>query len=41
MGKDNRKTRHKSFKFCDLVRLIIEILRYVPFLNFDYLEECL
>ena len=28
-GKDDCKTRRKSFKFGDLVRLILEILRYV------------
>ena len=28
-GKDNCKTRRDSFKFGDLVNLILEILRYV------------
>ena len=28
LGKDNCKTRRGSFKFCDLVRRILEILRY-------------
>ena len=27
LGKDNCKTRRESFKFCDLVRLILETLR--------------
>ena len=30
MGQDNFKTRRKSFKFLDLVRLILETLRYMP-----------
>ena len=29
LGKDNCKTRREAFKFVDLVRLILEILRYV------------
>ena len=29
LGKDNCKTRQKSFKLCNLVRLISNILRYV------------
>ena len=29
LGKDKWKTRRGSFKFCDLVRLILEILRYL------------
>ena len=29
LGKDNCKTRPESFKFCDLVRLILKILRLV------------
>ena len=29
LRKDNRKTRRESFKFCDLVQLILEILWYV------------
>ena len=28
LGKDKCNTRRESFKFCDLVRLILEILRY-------------
>ena len=27
MGKDNYKMRREAFKFCDLVRLILETLR--------------
>ena len=30
LGKDNCKTRRKTFKFSDLVRLILEILRCSP-----------
>ena len=33
MGKDNCKTRWESFKFWDLVRLILEILRYTSFME--------
>ena len=29
LGKDNCKTRRETFEFGDLVRLILEILRYV------------
>ena len=29
LGKDNCQTRRDSFKFCDLVRLILETLRYL------------
>ena len=29
LGKDNCKTRRETFKFGDLVRLILEILRYI------------
>ena len=29
LGKDNCKTRRETFKFGDLVRLILEILRYL------------
>ena len=28
MAKDNRKTRWETFKFWDLVRLILEVSRY-------------
>ena len=28
LGKENCKTRRESFKFCDLVQLILESLRY-------------
>ena len=29
LAKDDFKTRWESFTFCDLVRLILEILRYI------------
>ena len=31
LGKDNCKTRRETCKFGDLVRLILEILRYLQF----------
>ena len=31
LGKDNCKTRRGTFKFNDMVRLILEILRYIYF----------
>ena len=31
MGKDNYKMRREAFKFWDLVRLILETLRYMSF----------
>ena len=33
LGKDNCKTRREAFKFGDLVRLILEILRYFTMLG--------
>ena len=33
LGKDNCTTRWESFKFCDLVHLVLEILRYVYFIK--------
>ena len=40
LGKDNCKTRRESFKFCDLVRLILKTLRYPPshFIGLFYIE---
>ena len=29
LGKDNCKTRRETFKFWDLARLVLEILRYM------------
>ena len=37
LGKDNCKTSQELFKFCDLVWLILEILRYaVPLSKMDH-----
>ena len=33
LGKDDFKTRWESFQFWDLVRLILETLRYIVFMN--------
>ena len=40
LGKDNCKTRRESFKFCDLVRLILEILRYIYICVYTYVYMC-
>ena len=39
LGKDNCKTRRETFKFWDLVRLILEVWRYSVMLVLNYRNE--
>ena len=39
LGKDNCKTRRETFKFGDLMRLILEILRYICMLSLKVLSS--
>ena len=39
LGKDNCKTRQKSFKLCNLMRLMLNILRYVLWILWQWLTS--